>query len=109
MRPLHTDRLHEDGDVVGEQFHRVDAVRLVGLARTARIDGDASEMLGIIGDLEGVAGIVGGEIGNEDKRLPCALLRVIHRNAIRFDFRHANLPLCMRDANVAPRSTNCRG
>jgi hypothetical protein len=31
-------------------------------------------MLGVVGDLEGVAGVVGGEIRDEDKRLARSLL-----------------------------------
>ena len=73
MRPLYADRLHEAGDVVGEQFGRIGPVRLVGLARAARIERDAGEMLGVVGDLERVAGVVGGEIGDEDQRLAGSL------------------------------------
>ena len=69
MRCLDADRAHEGGDVVGEQFGRIFSVRLVGLARSAGIKRNAGEVLGIFGDLEGVTGIVGGKIGNEDKRL----------------------------------------
>src|SRR3984957_15200561 len=47
MRSLDADRGHEGGDVVGEQFGRVDAVWLVGLAGAARIKRNAGEMLGI--------------------------------------------------------------
>ena len=65
MRPINADRLHEGGDVVGEQFHRIGARRLVGFAGAARIDRDAGEVLGVVGDLEGVAGIVGGQIRDE--------------------------------------------
>ena len=41
-------------------------------------------MLGVIGDLERVAGVVGGEIGDEDERLACALLLVIHSDVVDF-------------------------
>src|SRR5271169_3295899 len=98
MRSLHADRLHEGGDVVGEQLHRIGAVRLVSLARASRVNGDASEMLGIVCDLEGIAGVVGGEIGDEDERLSCPLLLVVHGDAVRFDLRHVNLSLRMSDA-----------
>ena len=62
-------------------------------------------MFGIVGDLEGVAGIVGGEIGDEDERLSGALLLVVHGDTVRFDFRHVNLPLRMSYADVAGRNT----
>ena len=73
MGLLDPDRFHECGDVVGEQFGRIGPGRLVGLARPARIKRNAGEMLGVVGDLEGVAGVVGGEIGDEDKRLARSL------------------------------------
>src|ERR1700722_18473259 len=66
-------------------------------------------MLGIIRDLESVTGIVGSEIGNEDERLPCTLLRVIHSDAVSLDLCHATLPLRMSDADVSGRSTDRRG
>jgi hypothetical protein len=93
MRAFHTNRLHEGGDVVGEQFHRIGALRLIRLASTAWIDGDAGKVLGVIGDLEGVAGMVGGKIGNENKRLSRPLLLVVDGDAVGLDFRHANLPV----------------
>ena len=69
MRFLDADRLHECGDIIGEQFSRILSVGLVGLARAARIKRNAGEVLRVIGDLEGVAGVVGSEVGDEDKRL----------------------------------------
>jgi len=50
-------------------------------------------LLGIIRDLEGVAGIVGGEIRDEHQRLAGPLLLVVHRDAVRLDLRHVNLPV----------------
>ena len=62
MRLLDADRLHERGDIVGEQFHRISASRLVGLACSPRVERDASEMLGIVGDLEGFAACTKADI-----------------------------------------------
>ena len=53
---------------------------------------NASEVLGIVGNLERIAGVVGGEKGNKDKRLAGPLLLIIYRDAIRFDLRQVNLP-----------------
>ena len=92
MRALDADRLHERGHVVGEQLHRIGAVRLVGLTRSARVERDAGEVLGIVRDLKGVAGVVGGKIGNENERLACSLSLVIDRDAVRVHFRHVSLP-----------------
>ena len=93
MRALDADRLHEGGHVVGEQLHRIGALWFVGLARSARVERDAGELLGVIGDLKGVAGMVGGKIGDEHERLACPLLLVIDRDAVRFDFRRVYLPI----------------
>jgi hypothetical protein len=74
MRALDADRLHEAGDIVGEQFGRIGPGRLVGLARAARIERDAGEMLCVVGDLERVAGVVGGKIRDQHQRPPDPLL-----------------------------------
>jgi hypothetical protein len=79
---------HEGGDVVGEQFGRIRSVGLVGLAGAARIKRNASEMLGIVGDLEGVAGVVSGKVRDEHKRLSRSLGLVIHRDVVDFDLGH---------------------
>ena len=55
-------------------------------------------MLGVVGDLKGVAGIVGGEIRDEHERLARALLLIVHRDAVSLDLGHANLPALMRIA-----------
>jgi len=44
----------------------------VGLARSARIYRDAGELLGVVRDLKGIAGVIGSKIGDEDKRLASA-------------------------------------
>ena len=88
MRSLDADRAHEGGDVVGEQFGRIRSVGLIGFAGAARIKRNASEMLGIVGDLEGVTGVVGGKVRDEHKRLARPLGLVIHRDVVDFDLGH---------------------
>jgi hypothetical protein len=93
MGALDADRLHEGGDVVREQFHRIGAGRLVGLAGAARVDRNAGEMFGIVGDLKGVAGVVGREIRDEHERFARSLLLVVHADAIGLDLGHMTLPV----------------
>ena len=99
MRFLDADRFHECGDVVGEQFGRIGAVRLVGLAGSTRIERNAGEMFGVVGDLEGVAGVICGEIGDENERLARSLGLVIDRDAVDFDLGHEDLPARRPDAS----------
>ena len=49
-------------------------------------------MFRVLGDLEGVAGVVGGEIGNEDQRFSRPLLFVIDRESVDVRFRHTVHP-----------------
>src|SRR6476660_9527114 len=92
MRKLDSNRPHKSGDVVGKQFHRIGAVRLVCLARSSRVKRDTGEVLGIVGDLKGITGMISGEIGNENKWLSRPLLLVVDGDAVGLDFRHAYLP-----------------
>src|SRR5262249_22286416 len=92
MGPLDSNRLHKSGDVVGKQFHRIGAVRLVGLACSSRVKRDTGEVLGVVSDLKGITGMIGGEIGNENKWLSRSLLLVVDGDSVGLDFRHAYLP-----------------
>jgi hypothetical protein len=92
MGALDADPLHERGDIIGKQFCRLGPCRLVRLACTAWVEGNAGEELGIVRDLESVASIVGGKVWNEDERLTGPLLLVIHSDVVHFDFRHISLP-----------------
>ena len=86
-----------------EKFAAFDAV-LHRLGETRRAHGvvaakgdlrrrlDTRELSQCIMNLERIAGVVGGEKGNKDKRLAGPLLLIIYRDAIRFDLRHVNLP-----------------
>ena len=88
MRCLDSDRGHEGGDVIGEQLGRISALWLVAFTRPARIKRNAGEMLGIFGDLEEVAGVVSGEIRNENERLARSLDLVVDRDVVDLDLRH---------------------
>src|ERR1700722_11243669 len=92
MRFLDADRAHESGDVVGEQFGRISSVWLVGLAGSARIQRNAGEMLGVVGDLEGVTGIVGGKVRDEHKRLARPLGLVVDGDVVDLDLGHETSP-----------------
>ena len=62
------------------------------------VDRHAREVLGVLGRLEGVAGVVGGEVGNEDERLPGSLRLVVHRNVPDGRGRHGDsLPVPGRE------------
>src|SRR5262245_34105628 len=50
-------------------------------------------MLRVLGDLEGVAGVISGQIGNEKKRLAASLLFIVDREVVGVDFRHGRPPL----------------
>jgi hypothetical protein len=89
--PLHPDRLHERGHVVGEQLGGVGAVWFAGLAGAAQVDGDAGEVLGVVGHLEGVAGLVDGEVGDEYQRLPGTLLLVVDVDVVGAHRGHVTL------------------
>ena len=47
-------------------------------------------MLGVLGDLEGVARLIGGQVGDQDERLAVALDLVVHVNAVRLHDGHAD-------------------
>src|SRR5215469_4526181 len=96
MRPIDANRLHERRDVLSEQLRRVGAGRLIRLARTAWINRYAGEMLGILRDLKGVAGIVRRQIRNEDEWLSRALLVIIHGHVVDLDLRHLFASLVAR-------------
>ena len=63
MRLLDADRLHERGDIVGD-----------GLACSPRVERDGSEMLGIVGDLEGFAACTKADIDLGSIALPVGIL-----------------------------------
>src|SRR6202044_358104 len=50
------------------------------------------EMLGVVGDLESITGVVGGEIRDQDQGFTRSLLLVIDRDVVDFDLGHRGLP-----------------
>src|SRR5262249_33666125 len=74
-----------------EELRRVGAVGLVAHAGAARIDGDAGEVPRILGNLERVAGVVGGEVRGEDQRVALTLRLGVGRDAIGRERRPAVL------------------
>jgi hypothetical protein len=85
--------LHERGHIVGEQLGGILACRLVAFARPAQVDRHTGEMLGILSHLEGVAGVVSCQIGNEDQWFSGSLLLIVYGDVIGLDFGHGSLSL----------------
>ena len=71
--------MHESGDVIGEIFDAVGDFGRVAFAGAAQVDGDAREVLAVLGDLERIAGVVGCEERDQDEGVTCALLFVVLR------------------------------
>ena len=84
------DDVEEGGDLVGIALGRVGAGRLVAVARAGKIDRDAAEVLGVGRHLERIAGVVGGEVRDEQERIAVALHVVVDREPIYLDLRHAH-------------------
>jgi len=66
--------LHKRCDIIREKLAGIDAFGFVAFTRPAEVDGDAGKMLGVLGYLEGITGVIGGQIGNEDQRFSISLL-----------------------------------
>jgi hypothetical protein len=88
MGAVHAQGLHEGGHIVGKGLRRVDAFRLIALAGTSQVAGDTGEVLEVLGNLEGIAGVISGQVGNQDQRLSDSLLIVVHGDTVRFDPGH---------------------
>src|SRR5579871_747602 len=88
MGPLDLEGGEERRGVIGELPRRIAAGGLVALAGTPGIDGNAGEVLGIFADLEGVAGVVGRQIGDEQQGFAGALLLVVDGYVVDLDLGH---------------------
>src|SRR5919202_5880481 len=88
MGQPHAECLHEGRHVVGEQLGGIGAHGLVGVACPSWVHRDAREVLRVLGDLEGVTGLIGGEKGDQYEWFPFALHVVRHADAVGVDGRH---------------------
>ena len=111
VRLLDPDGAEEAGDLVGVALGRVRPGRLVALARAREIDRDAAEVLGVGRQLERVAGVVGGQVRDQQQRLAVALHVVVDREPVDLDLWHARSLLAACDsAHISPvLRTVCNG
>src|SRR6266540_2226628 len=95
--------LHERRDVIGKQFGRVRPLGLVTLTLTPEVQRDTCEVLGVVGDLKSVTS---GQVRDQDERLSCSLLVVVHGYIAHLDFRHLVVSfLLLRFTDVTLRVT----
>jgi len=74
MRLLDSRDLHESGNIVREKFGGIDALWFVGFTCPSEVERDAGKVLGVLCHLEGVTGVIGGQVGNENEGLTGSLL-----------------------------------
>ena len=84
--------LHESGNVVRQKLGGIDAFEFIRFTCPSKIERDAGKVLGVLCHLEGVAGVIGGQVRNENEWLSSSLLVVVHCDVIGFDLRHASTP-----------------
>jgi hypothetical protein len=80
--------LHERGNVVGEQLRRIRTLRLFRFACSSEIDGNTGEVPGVLWHLKRIAGIIRGQIGNENEWLSRSLLVIVHGDVVGYRFGH---------------------
>jgi hypothetical protein len=85
---LQTQGLHKGGHIIRKELGRIDTRGFIGFARSACIDGDAGEVFGVLGDLKGITGVIGGQVGDKNERLSGSLLIVVHGYVVHFDSGH---------------------
>src|ERR687886_2898326 len=93
---LNSDRTEEAGELVGIAIGRVRPGRLVALTRAGKVDRDAAEVLGVGGELERVAGVVRGQVWDQQERLALPLHVVVDRKLVYVDLWHARSVLAAR-------------
>src|SRR5207248_10054393 len=86
---LDPDGAKEGGDLVSIALGRVRPGGLVALARAGNVERDAAEVLGVGRELERIAGVVGGQVRNQQKRLALPLDVVVDRKSVYLDLWHA--------------------
>src|SRR6266849_2221843 len=79
---------HESGDVIGEKLSGIGTIRCVTFASPSEVERDAGKVLGVLCHLEGVTGVIGGQVGNENERLAGSLLVIVHGEVVCLDLRH---------------------
>src|SRR5207248_5662098 len=106
MRFLNAHRLHESGNVVGEMLRHISTVCFVRFTGAPEVERDAGEVFGILGNLEGVAGVICSKVGNENQRLTTSLLIVVDGEVVGFDLRHETLLIGRNLAAKEPAGSN---
>src|SRR6266851_3879729 len=82
--------LHERGNIVREKLGGIDAFGLVGFTCPSEVERDACKVLSVLCHLEGVTGVIGGQVRNENEGLTASLLVIVHRYVAGFDLRHGS-------------------
>ena len=91
---LNPHGIHESGNIVSKNLGGIDAFGLVRFTCPSKIERNAGKvLLGVLRHLEGIAGMIGGQVWNENEWLTSSLLVVIHRDVIGFDLRHGSPPV----------------
>src|SRR4030095_13764761 len=88
MDPIQPDGGDEGGDIVRKELGRPGPAWLVAFAGAAQVERDAGKLLGVVGDLKGIAGIVCCKIGDQQQRLAGALLLIVDGDVVGLDLRH---------------------
>src|SRR6476620_2552465 len=70
---LDADGMEEGGDQVCVFLGRVRSGRFAALARAGQVERDTAEVFGVGGKLERVAGVIRGQVGDQQERLTLAL------------------------------------
>jgi len=91
MRLSDSQGPHKSGNVVGEKLGGIGALSFVRFPCPPQVERNARKVLGIFCDLEGITGVIGGQVRNENKRLAGSLLVLVYGDVVRFDLRHGNL------------------
>src|SRR5215510_6324412 len=91
MCPWYSRRLHESGNIVGEMLRRIGTFCFVRLSRSPEIERDAGKVRGVFCHLEGITGVVGGQVWDQNQRLARSLPVVVESDAIGFHLGHESL------------------
>src|SRR6266849_4491553 len=91
MRLMDPRGLHESGNIVPQKLGGIDAFGFVRFTCPSEVERDAGKVLGILCYLEGITGVIGGQIRNENQRLSASLLVIVYRDVVGFDLRHGSL------------------